>query len=439
MSAARRGLAGFEASAALAPAVDGNPDRARPALRETMLRSLGWIGIARVVSSAGALARYVIFARLLVPFDFGVVGAASFFEILFQSVANPNFERALVAEPEAIEPYLDTVWVATLVRGAAVAAALALLARPLAAVFGIEGSHRVFPMVAPMALVVALKSPASTGRIYRGLDFHISLALNAAEIAAGMAGGLVAIWYWGDWRGLVAAMYAGHLARTGLSYWYYPYRPRLRFDRSRARRMFAYGRWITVRAVVEFAARNFDSLAVGHLLGPGALGEYQMAFRAGELPPAEVASTLGTVAFPLVARMAAGRGTRDRLFALTAGCVALFGIGYVALIWRFGAALIAASVGTRWLGALAPLRLLCLYGLFEGVMILGTDFLDGLKVPASSLQLSLLGAVVLAVLVYPLTLWMGTSGAALAIAISAAAAIPRMLTLYRRANQAANI
>jgi PST family polysaccharide transporter/lipopolysaccharide exporter len=313
---------------------------------------------------------------------------------------------------------------------------LALLARPLATVFNIEASYQVFMIVAPMALLIALKSPASTGRIYRGLHFRVSFALNFAELVASLAGGLAGIWYWRDWRGLVAAMYAGHLARTGLSYWYYPYWPRLRFDKARARRMFSYGRWVTARSVVEFAARNLDSLAVGHVLGPGALGEYQMAFRAAELPPVEVASGLGMMSFSMVARVAAGSKARSQFFILTTGAVALFGIAYAALIWRFGFTLIMATLGTRWLGALVPLRVLCWYGLFQGVVNLGSDFLDGLKAPASSLQLTLIGAGTLAILVYPLAVSLGQLGAALAIVISAVTPMPWLLCLYRRVNQA---
>lgn len=429
--------AGTSAGLGAAPAFFAGADSCGAAspVRERLLRSLGWIGIARAVSSVGSLARYIIFARLLAPFDFGVVGAASFFEVFLQSVVDLNFERALVAEPDAIEPYLDTVWVATLVRGTMIAAALALLARPMAAVFNIEASSRVFVMVAPMALLIALKSPASTGRIYRDLDFRVSLALNCAELLASLGAGIAGILYWRDWRGIVAAMYAGHLSRAILSYWYYPYRPRLSFDRARARRMFAYGRWVTARSVVEFAARNLDSLAVGHLLGPAALGEYQLAFRAGELPPAELAAGLGMVAFPMVARVAPGHEARWRLFMLSTGGAALFGIAYAALIWVLGPALIATTIGGQWSGVLAPLRLLCLYGLFHGIVNLGTDFLDGMSAPASSLQLTLIGAGVLAMLVYPLTQWFGVCGAAVAIVVSAAAPLPRMLTLYRQANR----
>jgi O-antigen/teichoic acid export membrane protein len=199
--------------------------------------------------------------------------------------------------------------------------------------------------------------------------------------------------------------------------------------------MFAYGRWITVRAITEFATRNFDNLAVGHLLGPRALGEYQMAFRIGEFPPAELANGLSMVSFPIVARLQAKPAACDRMFVLMAAAVALSGIFYAGLIFDYGPTLIASTVGAQWLAALAPLRLLCVYGIFEGIASIGTSFLDGLGVPASSFQLTLISAAALAVLVYPLTAVLGSPGAALAIVISAAAPMPWMLKLYARANE----
>lgn len=407
---------------------------ATPALRQVVLRSLSWVGVARAVSALGGALRYLVFARLLTPFDFGVIGAASFFEVLFQTIVNPNFERALVAEPEAVEPYLDTVWVAMLAQGGAVALTLVFLARPLAAVFHIQDSYRVFIMAAPIPVLAALKSPASTGRIYRGLDFQVSAVLNIAELMASFTVGLAGVLWWRDWRGLIAAMYAGHATRSGLTYWYYPYWPRLRFEMGRARRMFAYGRWIAVRGVAEFAARNLDNLAVGHLLGPRALGEYQMAFRIGELPPTELANGIGMVSFPVAARLQAEPATLDRLLMLTGGAVALFGIAYAALMFGSGDRVISATIGAQWLGALAPLRLLCVYGMLQGVTNVGASFLDGLGRPAFSFQLTLIDACALAVLIYPLTAVLGTSGAALAIVVSAVIPMPRMLKLYRRAS-----
>src|ERR1700730_7762213 len=100
---------GTGAAAPYRLAGDDGADSGAPGLRHALLRSLSWVSVARAVSGFGAVGRYVGFSRVLTPFDLGVVGAAFFFEVLFATTANPNFERALVAEPAAVEPYLDTV------------------------------------------------------------------------------------------------------------------------------------------------------------------------------------------------------------------------------------------------------------------------------------------------------------------------------------------
>jgi O-antigen/teichoic acid export membrane protein len=181
--------------------------------------------------------------------------------------------------------------------------------------------------------------------------------------------------------------------------------------------------------MAEFAAQRLDSLAVGHLVGAKALGEYQMAFRLGEMPATEVANSARIISFSMVSRPRFA-SHRERLFAFFMGIVALVGIAYVLFIAKWGSWLIVTAVGAKWLGSVRPLKWLCLYGLGRGLMSIGTGFLDGLGVPDSSFRVTLFGAVVLAVLVYPLTLWFGTVGAAAAVVTSVAVALPLMLKMY---------
>src|SRR5580704_13812347 len=71
-------------------------------IRPLILRSLGWTGAARGVAAVGVVVRYVIFARLLSPFDFGVVGAANLAYSVLSALTNPYFDSALVAQHDEI-------------------------------------------------------------------------------------------------------------------------------------------------------------------------------------------------------------------------------------------------------------------------------------------------------------------------------------------------
>jgi len=403
--------------------------------RRVLTRSFGWAAAGRSATAVGNVFKYALFARLLTPYDFGVTTTAFLTLEMISALTNPSFDAAMIQQAETIEPFLDTVWTTTVLRGTLIAAILMLIAHPIATFFHQGEASNVYYAVAPLAVVRAAQSPAWIS-LYRRMEFHFILLLNSVEIIGSLVVGIPAILAWGDWRGLVVAAIAGQACRTALSYWYFPYRPRIRFDLAKALRLFRFGRWMSGTAIAEFAAQQIDNLVVAHLLGPQAVGDYQIAFRIGEMPASELAFSATIVTFPVVSR---SRGRIDvcrRLFLLTGSVVVVAGVGYALLLQGVGSRLIASVLGVKWLGAMPALKFLCFYGLFQGVLTLSKSFLDGLGAPASSFQITVIRAFMLAVLIYPLTAHYGITGAALAAVLSVASPLPLILWLYHRAERA---
>jgi O-antigen/teichoic acid export membrane protein len=404
-------------------------------IRPLILRSLSWTAAARGVAAVGVVVRYVIFARLLSPFDFGVVGAANLAYSVLSALTNPYFDSALVAQHDEIVPYLDTVWLTMLIQALIIWIGLFACALPLSTFFHIPGAYRAFWAIGAVALLTAVRSPASGSQIYRKMDFRISFVLTLAEQLGGFACGLAGIAFFGDWRGLMIAMYGDTIARTAFTYWYFPYWPRFQFDVARFRKMFSYGKWLTVRKVVDYLSHNLDNLVVGHLLGARVLGEYQMAFRLGQMPATEIGNVAALVAFPLVSRIGNERSQRWRFYLWISGALASVGIFYALFLLRFGTPLVTATVGIKWLGAVPAINLLCWYGVGQGLLIVGTHFLDGLGKPGASFSASLLGIATLSVLIYPLTLRYGAVGAAFAAITSVFLPVPMIFRLCRAATK----
>ena len=165
----------------------------------------------------------------------------------------------------------------------------------------------------PLPILRAIQSPRLIS-LYRRLDFHFVTILNVSEVAASFVFGLMAVLYWRDWRGLVFSLLAGAAVRDILTYWLFPHWPRLSFSMARAKTMLSFGLWFSFGTLCDFVSKQLDNLVVGHLLGPGALGNYQMAFRAGEMPVAEFTTSAFVVTFPMVARLRDDRRARARLF-----------------------------------------------------------------------------------------------------------------------------
>lgn len=270
--------------------------------------------------------------------------------------------------------------------------------------------------------------------LYRHLDFHFMTILNVSEVAASFIFGLIAVLYWRDWRGLVFSMLAGAVVQVILTYWLFPHWPRLRFSIARAKTMLSFGLWFSGGVLCEFIAKQLDNLTVGRLLGPKALGSYQMAFRAGEMPVAEFTMSASVVTFPMVARLRGDRRARWRLFWSVIWVVAAVGLAYAAFIFAFGEKVVLRLFGPAWISAVPPLKVLCIYGLLQGFMVVGRSFLTGLGKPERYVIAAATRAAVLAIAIYPLTASRGPTGAAAAGVISILLALPIMAYLLGQTN-----
>ena len=208
------------------------------------------------------------------------------------------------------------------------------MSRPLGNFFHLGEAYTVFWAIVPLPILRAIQSPRLIS-LYRRLDFHFVTILNVSEVAASFVFGLIAVLYWRDWRGLVFSLLVGAAVRDVLTYWLFPHWPRLRFSLARAKTMLPFGLWFSFGTLCDFIAKQLDNLVVGHLLGPGALGNYQMAFRAGEMPVAEFTTAASVVTFPDGGAIARGP-PRANAAVLVADWrwSALVGIAYAAIHFR---------------------------------------------------------------------------------------------------------
>ncbi len=403
----------------------------REALLKTLFTGLSWTAMARGLTSIGTAVRYFVFVRLLRPFDFGVLASATLVISALSAVTDPVMGQAIIQQEDEIDPYLDTLWTTYLVRGLILGLILVVFSRPLGAFFHLGNAYTVFWAMCPLQLLRGMQSPRLLS-LYRRLDFHYVTILNVSEVAASFVFGLMAVLYWRDWRGLVVSVLIGAATRVVLTFWLFPHWPRLGFSVARAKTLLSFGVWFGVGTLCEFIAKQLDNLVVGRLLGPGPLGVYQMAFRAGEMPVAEITMSASVVTFPMVARLRRDHRARARLFWTIMTVVGAAGAAYAAFIFAFGPQVVLRLFGPAWIHAVSPLRVLCIYGLLQGFLAIGRSFLSGMGKPERYVIAAAARAGVLAIAIYPLTASHGPTGAALAGVLSILVAIPIMGYVLRQ-------
>jgi O-antigen/teichoic acid export membrane protein len=201
-----------------------------------------------------------------------------------------------------------------------------------------------------------------------------------------------------------------------LSYLLIEGRPRFYFDQGLAKELFGYGKFITGVAIFGFIASEIDNAVVGKILGMEALGFYVIAFKLASLPATHFSKVTARMMFPVCSKL------QNDLPALRSVYIKVLQfVGHLAIPVAIGMTLLAPEIvkvlyGDRWLAAVVPLQILCLYG---GVTALGSwgYVFNALGKPQIPFYLNLGRALGIGVLIYPLTSAFGLAGAAWAVAL----------------------
>ena len=96
--------------------LEETPLKLSETLLKTFFTGLSWTAAARGLTSVGTALRYVVFVRLLRPFDFGVIASATLVCAALSAATETRMGQALIQQQDRIDPYLDTLFTINFVR-----------------------------------------------------------------------------------------------------------------------------------------------------------------------------------------------------------------------------------------------------------------------------------------------------------------------------------
>jgi O-antigen/teichoic acid export membrane protein len=367
--------------------------------------------------------RTVILARLLAPVDFGIMGIAVLAVNLLETFSRTGFEQALIREKDDIRHHLDTAWTMQAIRGVILFAALFLAAPLVAGFFERQGAADVIRALSFMQLIAGFRN-IGTVFFNRELRFDKKVALELGGLIPNMAVSIALAFTLRNVWALVWGGLAGAAATSVFSYLIHPYRPRLRFDLSRAGELFGFGKWLFGSGIIIFLATQGDDAFVGRVLGISALGLYQMAYHISNTFTTEVTHVISRVVFPAYSRI------QDDLRRLAGAYLEVFSLNMFFSLMVFAGLILFAGdftrifLGDKWLSAVPPMRVLAVAGLFRSMASTTGIVFHSIGKPRIDTFWQAVRLAVLVVLIIPLTgLWglVGVSAAVcLSIGISAA-------------------
>jgi O-antigen/teichoic acid export membrane protein len=371
-----------------------------------------WRALQLAGTKAIFLVRTLILARLLVPEDFGLL-AVSFIAVDFLlRLTNFGLIPALIQKPDPQERHFDAAWTVGIIRTLSIAVIVILLAPLLAALFG---EPRAVTIIRVISIYPIFQAAASIkiAQLQKDLQFRSLIMVYLSEALANTLIAIALAPVWGVWA-LVAGALAGPFTFMVMSYVLAPYRPRFVFDQQALQPLVRFGRWIFLTGLVNVAATSTLQAVISRQLGAEELGLYFLAAKLAFIPAEVLAEVIGSVAFPVYARVQADARQAARIFRSM--LVALFALTLplCALLIALAPTLVGDLLGAKWAGTVHLIQILAVVNI---IGLLGESIhpiLQGNGRPDQIFLIEVIQSSLLIGLAWGLTSRYGVTGAALA-------------------------
>jgi O-antigen/teichoic acid export membrane protein len=340
-----------------------------------IVSSFGWTAVIIFSNRVLGVLTTLILAKMIAPADFGVVAVASILMNVLSLMKDMGFSEAMIYQKREDQAAIDTANVTLIGLNLVLFLAAAALA-PLVAWFYEQ------PVLTPVIIVMASNLVWDAARAVpralarKKLQFRRLIVPEVVPVTVSSA---VSIWMalsgFGVWS-LVAKTVLHSVLGMVLLRTLADQQPRLRFDKTAARELIQYGRFIVGTTVVLVALYNIDRFYVSRIEGIAALGYFELAVRLVELPVKELSFLVGSVMFPVFARLDREDGTQGRAILRTLKYTAFVSVPVAVAVAVYGPSIVMSIYGERWAGMIVPMQVLAAYGMLRS---LSSIIHDGFK------------------------------------------------------------
>jgi lipopolysaccharide exporter len=374
----------------------------------------GWLLALRVARQGLAIIRLIILARLLSPEAFGLVSIALVAMMLLTTFTEFGFAEALVQRKGDIRDYLDTYWIMCVIRGMILGGILFGIAPLVASYFN---APAVKPIIQVLSLVPLLDGLTSSGIVYyfKEMEGQKQFVWNTSSTITDFVVSVSAAFILRNVWALVIGALASYIVSMVVSFAMHPYRPKLRFDTSKAKEMFFFGGWALLFSIGHYVFTNVDTIIIGRLLGVVPLGFYTMAHKIGDLIGREMAMAGGRVIFPTFSKLQDDFVQLRRAFMTCVEAIAFVTFPIAVGIYILAPDFTSVLLGEQWTQAVPAMQILGIAAAIYSLIITGGTLYYAVGKPRIRFFIITIAVVIMVGLLFPLSTRYGLIGAAIAV------------------------
>jgi O-antigen/teichoic acid export membrane protein len=289
------------------------PDRARfgPLAAEPVrpLKRLALYGSVWTIAGFGAsqvlrLTSTLILTRFLFPEAFGITALTGIFLQGLEMFSDVGIGPSIIQNRRGDDPiFLNTAWTIQVIRGFLLWIVSALIAWPVARLYGAPQLMWLIPVAGLTAIIQGFNATVLLTRkrhLAVGGITLLELFVQAVTIVVIVTLALIRPSVWD----ITIGGLVGSFVKMTLSHVIFP-APWNRFQREPAacQELFRFGRWIFLSTLLTFFALQIDRLLLGKLVPLGELGIYTVAASLAQMPRGVIQRLVDVVVYPALSRL----------------------------------------------------------------------------------------------------------------------------------------
>jgi O-antigen/teichoic acid export membrane protein len=343
-----------------------------PNLDQSLARAVAWNAAARWVSQILSWVSTIIVARLLTPYDYGIIGMASLYLNLALYVSQAGISDAIIALRDLTRRQIAGLNTLALILGAALVGLSCAVAQPIAIFFSSPALTKVL-MVSSLVYAFNAFQVVPRAMLQKELRFKLLAGIETARTFFQIGATVIFAWLgYRYWSLVIGYMVSGASVSLLILCW-----KRHEFGIPRfaeARRELKFSREIILSRIAWYSYENADFGVAGRVLGGVPLGNYTVAWNISSAPLEKIANLVTGVTPAYFSAVQTDRSELRRYLLRLTEILSFITVPASIGLAMVADYVVAALLGPKWVGAIAPLRLL---GIFVATRSL-TTFLPNL-------------------------------------------------------------
>lgn len=322
-----------------------------------------WGLLSKIGPQGLYLVTTMILARYLSPDDFGMIGVLSIIFVVANVLLDSGLGGSLIKEKEISAIDCSSITCFNLIVSLIIYITLFLTAEFIENLFAVDGLAEVVKVLGLIFPITGM-GIVPKSLMQRNIDFKTIFWNYFASVFLGCVCSLLIAFKGGGVYALVGYQIVTCLSNTILNFIYSKYRLSLRFSLNSLKRLLPFGLFTSCITIIDTIYENLMTSMIGKYMNIQQAGYMYQAKRIEETMSTSLASTIGTVTYPVLTRLNDNAEVFNKEALSTIRAISYLSFPILMLVAVFADDIIVLMFGRDWLPSGFYLETLTFAGIF---------------------------------------------------------------------------